>query len=142
MYVTIPDFLANYTTVGASDPLTLNSWKFGNCTLYANYASQLIRNSIDVANLSYQSYDLCEIKDSEAIAKYVTSALPQDIDPPPQDKTFDWYKAHCITLNFENGLPKVENNLSNEIIGKMFTWVDHYNHTFYEMTSLYCMKEL
>ncbi|KAK7963523.1 hypothetical protein PG988_010497 [Apiospora saccharicola] len=141
--VTIPGLLTNHTAVGVWDPLALKSWNFSDCTLYANFASKLIRGSIDAANLAYQSYDLCEIKDWDTISTYLASAIPRDIDPLPKNKIVDWYTAHCISLNFENHRAKVESNLSKEIIEKMFTWNDPFNHTFSdESASNHCTKEL
>ncbi|KAK8064134.1 hypothetical protein PG996_008786 [Apiospora saccharicola] len=141
--VTTPVLVTNHTAVAAWAPPALELWQFDNCALYADYASMLIRNSIDAANLSYQSYDLCAIRDWNATAEYLASALPQDVDRPTQDIIVDWYEAHCITLNFEDNGANVENNLSKEIIGKMFTWTNPDNCTFsYQPTPLQCTKEL
>ena len=146
------DGLIDYASLNATpipaweDPPPLDSWHFSNCTLYADFASNLIHNSIHAKNLDFQSYELCKINNHDVVFRYLESALPRAID---RDKfksvyyTGAWYAEYCFTLQHGNGVPKVARNLSSEVIGKMFTWPDPHDDTFLnEIASHNCTTEL
>ncbi|KAK7983542.1 hypothetical protein PG989_010944 [Apiospora arundinis] len=128
------------------DAPALTSWQFDNCTLYANYASKVIHNPIRDQHLNYTIYDLCQVDVKAAINEYLEASLPRAEDHSTLLARYlmlDWYKAHCFTLALFGSGTNVTNNLSREIIGKMFTWTDPLNHTFLsESVSHQCTKEL